>query len=356
MSTGGISFVRRLPWLAWLSIGLILIAIGGAPFLLKDNQVAQILFNLLVTVFATAVGIYVSIYLAGEAKQDELTRYGLQAWRNLDSLSIKVSQRISPKINNNLGDNQDAEEQVRLAGWLLDIDQAKLAWQDLLKEVFILQERMQRETEELAHKYKEEIRVAQTPEDKSKLELQKRLEIEERIEKAPLPLRIPEEVKCPECGGKVTGLLGQRPNDTAWLKCPDCTTRFPIHRLDSGAIKFGEIPDKVTITIICPECNFPHTVQVPRKNSVTFQCLCVNCATHYVFKGNATIHALENLGKINGSYKCPYCSENNEIWVSPTKVVKFKHDCPKCKKASVIIGTAASFAVEKADTEREVAG
>jgi hypothetical protein len=345
MAKGPLS--KRLPWISWFAIVLILAEIGGAPFLLKDNQVAQILFNLLVTVVATAAGIYVSIRLAGGAKEDELTRYGLQAWRNLDSLSIKVSQRLSWR--GDAGDNLSPGEQARLNGWLLDIDQAKLAWQDLLKELFILQERMQRETEELAHKYKEQIRAAQTPEDKSKLELRQRREIEERIEKAPLPLRIPEEAKCPECGWKVAGLLGQRPNDTAWLKCPECTTRFPIHRLDSGAIKYGEMPDKIDISVNCPGCKQAISIRAPKKRPTTFQDSCPHCSTHYEYKGNAKNYVLQNLGKYNSSYQCPYCSESSNLWVSPVRSVTFKQNCPKCSKASVITGMASSFSIAKLD-------
>jgi len=345
MKSPALTSLKRLSIWTYILLLLVLASIVAAPFLLKDNQVAQVLFSIILSCVTTTIGIYASAYLSHESKQDELTRYGLQAWRNLDSLSIKVSQRRSHRSNGEADDRVAPEEYARLEGWLLDIDQAKLAWQDLLKEVFALQERIQRETEELARDYKERIKAAPTPADRTALELKQRHEIEQKIERAPLPLRIPEEVNCPKCQGKVSTVLGINRNETTWPKCPHCSTKFPIHRLDGGGIKYGEIPDAIVeLFVDCPTCNSGNPVKVPKKRIVGFPVTCEKCRECFEFRGNSSKNVVKKLDS-NAAFTCPGCSEQNAIWISPTKAVRFKRACRVCRREVLIIGNAQMLGV-----------
>ena len=127
-------------WFVGIAGFITLGAIFAGPFVISTNSLAQGFFGLLTTAVATGIGIWASWRYSKSSDRERLTRYGLLAWRNIDALSVKVRQQIQ------IGSaNPDVME-----SWLLDVDQAKWAWRDLLRELFELQERLQLEREEIA--------------------------------------------------------------------------------------------------------------------------------------------------------------------------------------------------------------
>ena len=158
-SENGNNSVRKFwPWV--LIAAFILIGSAIAPILFSNNPAALGVFGVLLTFVTTLFSVLATKYYAEMEHQNTLTRYGLQAWRNLDSLAIKVEKAIE----------RNESESHQLEEWLLDIDRAKLGWRDLLQEVFALQARLERESSEISVKYLEQLKRATTPEEKIKLE------------------------------------------------------------------------------------------------------------------------------------------------------------------------------------------
>lgn|GEM_PF-6432605 len=214
-------------WLLASGIIIVGLVIGGSFI---DDRVGQILAGLLTAIITTLVSVFATYHSSNAAQsraaKDELTRYGLLAWRNLDSLQLKVRQEL---------EQTKPENSKTLNGWLLDIDQAKWAWQDILREVFDLQERLQAETYELARDYKEKIGAAK-PSDRLKLEAEKQAHFARLITSSPLPLKIPAEVSCPNCSNPVAIMIGQNTGDTSTLRCPTCRRGFHAHRAADGSL------------------------------------------------------------------------------------------------------------------------
>jgi len=315
---------------AILTISLVVV-----PFLLKNNQEAQILFNLVVVIVTTLISVYFSLHSARAQSQDELTRYGLQAWRNLDSLSVKVSKQLG----RGAADERSQQE------WLLDVDQAKLAWRDLLREVFELQSRIEAETEEIAYKYKLELAEAKTPADRLQLEQKQAIEIAKKQKDAPLPLKVPVKVTCPKCESEVVGLIGQNSGDTAWLLCDHCNVPFGVQRVGEsirvGSTFFGPDQD-VALLLECPACKERQEINVPATRQVEFGKQCRRCKAYIAFKGNASnfeVSKREN----NSAYKCPYCESENRVWVAPGKSVRFYKTCEACRQVVSLTGSSESL-------------
>jgi hypothetical protein len=211
-----------------IAVLVVLGLIVGATFL--PSQSAQILAGILGTVIATLVSVFASYHFsaaaAGRGAKDELTRYGLLAWRNLDSLQLKLDQQLQQPA---------PVTPDTLRSWSLDVDQAKWAWRDLLRDVFALQERLQAETVELARKFREEMQKA-APAERPRLEAEHQLQLARLQSSSPLPLRIPGEVPCPNCGGLVSVLVGRNTGDTHTLRCPSCKRMFHAHRNADGSL------------------------------------------------------------------------------------------------------------------------
>src|SRR5208282_4149849 len=299
---------------------VILLAFMVAPFFLKDNPLAQTFFNLVLAVVTTIASVYATYFYARSTAKDELTRYGLQAWRNLDSLEIKVSQQIEAEGSND----------GTLEGWLLDIDQAKWAWGDLLREVFELQGRLQADSDEIASNYKAKLAEAKTPESRSVLQSQQAAEIAKLVSRSPLPLRLPEEVACPKCNTVVTARLGSSAADTAWPMCPMCNKRFPVHRQADGSVKLGRpgiSASKTEITIECPKCTRPLSFVVPREGEASFAWKCTGCGTHLQFRGTCQQPTLTDLGMSNARFTCPHCNKESPCWIAPERSVSFLEGC-----------------------------
>lgn len=129
---GNSNLKKYWPWVVIAVV--ILIGSAIAPIVFSGNSAALGIFGVLLTFVTTLFSVLATKYYAEMDHQNTLTRYGLQAWRNLDSLAIKVEKAIE----RNDPENHQLEE------WLLDIDRAKLGWRDLLQEVFALQERLER--------------------------------------------------------------------------------------------------------------------------------------------------------------------------------------------------------------------
>lgn len=319
---------------------IVAVAVVAGPFVIRGNELALGLFGLIVAFATTLISIYATKWYAEATARDELTRYGLQAWRNLDSLQVKVSQQIN---------NPDVEDRL-LAGWLLDIDQAKWAWQDLLREVFRLQARLEAETTEVASRYKAQIDSALSPEAKFDLESKQAAELATIASKAPLPLRVPTEVVCPRCKAQVTARLGQSPGDTAWPVCGTCQLRFPIHRQPDGGIRVGESESKTEVLVKCPGCNGDLRLWIPKGRSILFVSICQNCKTHVQFNGTAESHQLDDLKVTNTEFMCPECGGNYSGWVSPGRPVRFLTSCQLCQKTIQVISDGSNAVAVKAGT------
>lgn len=138
----------------WIVVVIALFTIVGgvvaAPFLISDNSPAQALFGIITTAISTFVGVWASWNYSKNSDKERLTRYGLLAWRNIDALSVKVRQQIQYGSANS----------ETLESWMLDVDIAKLAWMDLLHDVFEVQGRLKLESEEVSLEYKKKINAA----------------------------------------------------------------------------------------------------------------------------------------------------------------------------------------------------
>lgn len=318
----------------------VLAVVGGAaagliaiivlvPLLLADNPEAQIIFGLLLALVTTLISVYATIRYSHFSSQDELTRYGLQAWRNLDSLAIKISRQVS-------ADNPDV---ATLEEWLLDVDQARWAWRDLLREVFELQARLEAETEEISSRFKKELAETRTAEARTHLYLRHAAEIADRVARAPLPIRIPVDVACPNCGYGVGARLGESAGETGWTTCPNCSSRFAVHRQADGGVKVGEPASKQKVAPACPACDRPIVLFVADDHAVTFVTQCPGCRTHVLFQGSSEDHTLEDLGQTNDSFRCPKCEQVSHVWVTPGREVRFLTKCKECSATVEIVGT-----------------
>lgn len=319
---------------------IVAVAVVAGPFVIRGNELALGLFGLIVAFATTLISVYATKWYAEASARDELTRYGLQAWRNLDSLQVKVSQQIN---------DSEVEDRV-LAGWLLDIDQAKWAWQDLLREVFKLQARFETETSEVASRYKAQIHSAMSPEAKSELESKQAAELATIASKAPLPLRVPAEVVCPRCKAQVTARLGQSSGDTAWPVCGTCQLRFPIHRQPDGGIRIGEAESKAEVLAKCPRCTGDLRLWIPKGRSILFISICPHCKTHVQFNGTAESHQLEDLKVTNTEFTCPECGGEYSGWVSPGRPVRFLTSCEVCHKPVQVVSDGSNAVAVKAGT------
>ena len=189
-----------LPWHIVVFAALLAL-FGAGPFFLGGNALAQLFFNVIMAMATTVVSVYATRHYAANQARAELIRYGLQAWRALNSLQVKVSQHLpSEKIPS-----------TTLHAWIMDIDGAKWAWQDLLREVFSLQDRLQEETDEVVQRYKSAIASTGSAEERSNLETKQAAELARLAAQAPLPIKLPEEVSCPKCETKMTARVGPRP-------------------------------------------------------------------------------------------------------------------------------------------------
>ncbi|WNK21302.1 hypothetical protein P1P91_06410 [Halomonas piscis] len=269
----------------WWFGGVLLGAILGAPFLIAGNSLAQSMFGLLTTVTATAVGIFATWKYSQKTKQEELTRYGLLAWRNIDALSVKIQQQIA---------EGEARTDV-LESWLLDVDQAKWAWRDLLRELFELQKRLEAEREEVAIKYKAKMDEASSEADRRRLERELRVELAKIGGKAPLPLRETEDVLCPNCGQDVQTMIGSDVGSTSWPNCGGCGATFPVHRKGDSEIVVNEDAVKLPVNGECPHCGAEHTWKVPAERSIRFRYTCNQCDEGIQCLGDADDFSVEKV-------------------------------------------------------------
>ncbi len=117
------------PWQIVVLSLIILCLFGAAPFFLTANPLAQLFFNLSLAMITTLVSVYATRFYSLTQVREDLTRYGLQAWRSLDSLQVKISQHLGTNVI----------PQATLHAWILDVDGAKWAWRDLLRGLFEVQ-------------------------------------------------------------------------------------------------------------------------------------------------------------------------------------------------------------------------
>ncbi|KAB2888131.1 MAG: hypothetical protein F9K32_17565 [Desulfobulbaceae bacterium] len=322
----------------WLALIAAVIFIGSAasPFVFSNNPQATAVFSVLLTFITTTASILATKYYAKMDYQNTLTRYGLQAWRNLDSLAIKVEKAI----------NRDTIESFQLEEWLLDIDRAKLGWRDLLQELFALQERLEKESSEIAVRYQEQLKSASTPEEVNKIQKEREDALAEKSAKAPLPLRLPVSVPCPECGTEQTGLLGTNSADTGWILCVKCNVKFAVHRAIDGSVRVGGTlkgPKKDT-PLTCPDCNYENSIDAKKTAGII---LCDTCNTHILYSGSKGKFKVESLGVTNSEISCPYCNEKQQIWINPTREVAFLTSCKKCNLPVQISGSKDNIHTSK---------
>ena len=254
-------------WTIILAPVLILALIIIAPLLIPNNYAAQALFGIITTAVSTSVGVWASWKYSKNTDKERLTRYGLLAWRNIDALSVKVRQQI-------LHGSARAET---LESWLLDIDGAKWAWKDLLREVFELQERLTLEKEEVALEYKTRMSTAGSDSEREKIFGEFKLKLARIRQKAPLPIREEETLSCPRCGNNVTVSLGSEPGSTTWPECAGCGAIFPVHRKNEGEVSINADALKLPVSKNCPYCNELQSWKVQVYKPVHFLYYCTNC-------------------------------------------------------------------------------
>jgi transposase-like protein len=249
----------------------------GGPFFTNGNALATSLYGLITAAMATAVGIWASWKYSQNSDKDRLTRYGLQAFRTVDSLSIKVSQQIqsgSADINT-------------LQSWLLDIDQAKWSWKDLLRDLFKLQDRLELQQEEVALKFQKQIDSAKDPNERKRLEEESRIEIAKIGSQAPLPISAYESINCPNCGSSISAKLSGDVGASSWPTCESCGALFPIHRKVNSEILVNQEAMRIPVDRSCPICQATNTIKVPVSKDVSFQIKCSHCDSILQFDGNS---------------------------------------------------------------------
>lgn len=262
----------------WGAAVVVSLLIFFGPFLIGSNSLAQSMFGLITTAIATGIGVWASWSYSRNSDKERLTRYGLLAWRNVDALSVKVRQQIqvgsaSPEM---------------LQSWMLDIDQAKCGWRDLLRELFELQERLELEREEISQKYKAKIDNAESASERKKLEDQSRLELAKISAKAPLPFPERLSVGCPNCGKSLLFTLGTEPGTSAWPTCDGCGAVFPVHRRTEGEVYANPDAMKLPISRNCPYCDQQNYWKVPVGREVAFLCHCSTCKAPIQCRGSAS--------------------------------------------------------------------
>jgi hypothetical protein len=240
---GGLPNIRAV--LAMAVVSVLGLTVWGA-FL--SSREAQILMGILTAIITTLVSVYATYHSASHSARNELTRYGLLAWRHLDALQLKIRQL----------ETEDSEpvSLATLQAWDLDVDQAKQAWRDLLREAFQLHQRLQAATEELAQDYRLRIAQATNPEDRTKLRAEREAKLAQIASSSPLPLRVPTEVKCPNCASSVVVPLGANQGDTATTACTNCRRTFHAHRSSDGSTfvrSYGQADTQSTLGLIKPE-------------------------------------------------------------------------------------------------------
>lgn len=265
-------------WKQVIGVSAIFAAIIIGPFVIGANSLAQALYSLLTTGIATAIGVWASWNYSRNSDKERLTRYGLLAWRNVDALSVKVRQQIQTGSANT----------EMLQSWLLDIDQAKWGWRDLLRELFELQERLELEKEEISQKYKDKIETAESDEERRKLENQSRLEQAKISARAPLPIPDKQQVDCPNCGKSVAFTIGSEPGASAWPTCTGCNALFPVHRKTDTEVAANGDAVKLPTKAHCPHCKAENEWKVPANRSVHFIYHCTACKQPMQCQGTST--------------------------------------------------------------------
>lgn len=266
-----------MTWKHYLAGVVVAVLVIAGPFITKNNTVAASLYGLITAALATGVGIWASWKYSQNSDKDRLTRYGLQSFRNVEGLSVKVSQKIQ-------SGSADVET---LQSWLLDIDQAKWSWKDLLRDLFELQERLKLEQEEVAQKFQRKIDSATDPSERKRLEEESRLEIAKIGAKSPLPISSYESVNCPNCGQRVSVQLNGEVGASAWPTCESCGALFPIHRRADSEILVNEDGMKLPVAKDCPSCSNRIILKVPSVKSVEFRGKCNQCHESFQCEGNA---------------------------------------------------------------------
>lgn len=264
-------------WKHYIAAVVVLILVLAGPFFTKDNTVATSLYGLITAALATGVGIWASWKYSQNSDKDRLTRYGLQAFRNVEGLSLKVKQKVQ-------AGSADVET---LESWLYDIDQAKWSWKDLLRDLFELQERLKLEQEEIGQRFQRRIDSTTDPTERKRLEEERGLEIAKIGSKSPLPITTYETVDCPNCGQMVTIQLNGEAGASAWPTCESCGALFPIHRLADSRIYINDEALKVPVSKQCPNCSFSNTLKVPPLKEVHFRGRCKQCGENFQCDGNA---------------------------------------------------------------------
>lgn len=277
-------------WPIALIAALTFFAILIGPFLISENNIAQALFGIITTIISTSVGVWASWNYSKNSDKERLTRYGLLAWRNIDALSIKVRQQIQ---------HGNVKEET-LESWLLDIDEAKWAWRDLLREVFELQERLTLEREEVSLEYKKKISEATNDKEREKLEGERRLAVAKIVNQAPLPISEEENISCPNCGNSVVVSLGSNPGSTSWPECGGCGALFPVHRKAEGEIIINQEGMKLSVSRKCPDCQTNLSWRIPTNKSVHFLYKCSNCNAPIQCDGTASDFAVSVPHNENG--------------------------------------------------------
>ncbi|MEA5390904.1 hypothetical protein VB738_06480 [Cyanobium gracile UHCC 0139] len=256
---------------------VVLVLVVAGPFITHGNALASSLYSLITAAVATGIGIWASWKYSKNSDNERLTRYGLQAWRNVDALSVKVSQQIQAG---------SAGAEI-LQSWLLDIDQAKWSWRDLLRDLFELQERLKLEQEEVAQKYKFKIESAKDPIEKQRLEDESRIEIAKISAQAPLPISGLQNAECPSCLKNVSFPIGPEIGASAWPLCDSCGATFPVHRKGESHIHVNADAVKIPVARECPYCKHSNILKVPKNKSVKFNSRCVNCSRLFQCEGDA---------------------------------------------------------------------
>lgn len=329
-----------VPWPIIVLGLLIVLLFAAAPFLLTNNPVAQLFFSLILAIITTLVSIYATRHYSMTQVREDLTRYGLQAWRSLDSLQVKISQH--------LGSNTISE--ATLQAWILDVDGAKWAWRDLLRQIFEVQDRLQAESEEVVQRFKKLISDSPTDEERSRLEAKQAAELAALKSQAPLALKLPEEITCPMCSTILTARVGPNIGDSDWLTCPKpgCGAKFPVFRKADGTVQGSDRPIIATAVNPCPKCGAELRIPFYEDREISFLTTCASCHTHLQFTGTPAAQKLTDLGVENATYMCPFCETQSSCWIAPGRRVSFKRECSVCHKEVRISGTQSKFDVRPA--------
>lgn len=324
---------QRLAWFIAASSVSVLSLLAFSAWQLQKNAVAQMLLGVIVSLLTTCASVYATQWYAKEQRKDELTRYGLLAFRNLEALAAKMTASIGLA----------PPDEATLRAWLLDVDLGRWAWRDLLREVFKLQERLQADADELAHQSLMRLAAAGRPEERNTIEAEQRAKLAELAVRAPLPLLVPVQVQCPMCDHPVQATLSQRPGESAHPVCAYCGTAFPIHRLPDDSVKVGDLSRRAPVEVICPGCSHHEFRLIPQSRSVEFVYECPSCNTHVLVQGTATDFTVADLKRFNTNFNCPACKDISEVWISPTRRVSFIANCTRCDSPIQIEGTLPEF-------------